>query len=252
MHQRLKISIAGTGNVARHLGHALKDSADLIFVLGRNAAKTNELAKSLGCNPTNNPADLAGSDLIVCCYSDDALGTAIPELSMIAPVASTSGTADVLAFAHDHPVGVFYPLQTFSGTEPISFKNLPLFIEASEESLKELLKTLAAAIGANAIEMTAEERLKLHIAAVFTNNFTNHLIAIAQRFAADNKIDYNWLMPLLEQTIRKLHSQTAKDAQTGPARRGDKTTIEKHLSLLNNDEQLIYRMLSESIQKQYS
>jgi len=99
--------------------------------------------------------------------------------------------------------------------------------------------------------ITDEQRLKLHLAAVFANNFTNHMIVIAQKLAKENGLDAALLEPLLEKTFLRLKNNLAIELQTGPAVRGDIKIIEKHLKLLENhpEWQKIYSFVSENISK---
>lgn len=246
------LSIAGTGNVARHLGKELvKAGVRIEFVYGRSTEKTAALASLLGCKMTLDPSDLAGSDLILCAVSDNALPELIPQLSRLAPVATTSGTVNALALAHTHPVGVFYPLQTFSPNRETDLSHVPFFVEGSSADLVEQLKALAATISDTVTELSHERRAHLHLAAVFVNNFTNHLVDIAQQHLEQEKLPFAWLRPLLNETVDKLGHQSAKDAQTGPARRNDTQTIQHHISMLSPEDAQLYRLLSDSIRKRF-
>ena len=104
-------------------------------------------------------------------------------------------------------------------------------------------------------EYTDEQRKHLHIAAVFVNNFSNHLFALAQDYCEKHQIDYQLLMPLIHETISKIDTILPKQAQTGPARRNDHEIIEKHLQLLQDEDVYlynIYKLLNGSILKMYS
>jgi predicted short-subunit dehydrogenase-like oxidoreductase (DUF2520 family) len=246
------ISIAGAGNVARHLGTALAKSGITIdFIYGRTPGRAAELAKILGCRTTSDPSDMANSDLILCAVSDDALPAVIPQLAAIAPVAATSGTANILAYEHAFPAGVFYPLQTFSRFKEVDLSQTPFFVESSDAALTEQLTELARRLSPTVTELPWELRAELHLAAVFVNNFTNHLVDIAQQHLDHKGLSFDWLKPLLRETIEKLDFQLAKDAQTGPARRSDLQTITKHLSMLSGKDVEIYRLLSDSIQERF-
>ena len=171
------ISIAGAGNVAFHLGKALISAGikvDRIF--NRDSEKALLLSEKLGAEVVEKPEELEGSSLIICCISDAALAEWIPKLSKIAPTVTTSGTIDALAFDHKHDIGVFYPMQTFSGTVPADFSNIPIFIEASSNSLRNLLTGIGDKLSSSVTELSAEKRGELHVAAVFINNFTNHMV----------------------------------------------------------------------------
>ena len=53
---------------------------------------------------------------------------------------------------------------------------------------------------------------------------------------------------MIEETSAKIKTVSPEDAQTGPAKRNDKKTIKNHLTLLNENEKKIYKILTESIQ----
>lgn len=246
------LSIAGTGNVARHLGKALVQAGVRIeYVYGRSAEKAAALASALGCKMTLDPSDLSDSGLILCAVSDNALPELIPQLSKLAPVATTSGTVNALGLPHTHPVGVFYPLQTFSPNRETDLSHVPFFVEGSQADFTEQLKALAWQISPTVTELSHEQRAHLHLAAVYVNNFTNHLIDIAQQQLQREKLPFAWLEPLLRETVAKLGQQSAKDAQTGPARRNDTQTIQQHISMLSPEDAQLYRLLSDSIRKRF-
>ena len=246
------LSIAGTGNVARHLGKALVQAGvQLDYVYGRSAEKAAGLASLLGCKMTLDSRDLSDSGLILCAVSDNALPELIPQLSRIAPMATTSGTVNALGLSHMHPVGVFYPLQTFSPNRDTDLSKVPFFIEGSSAAFTEQLKALAARISPVVTELSHERRAHLHLSAVFVNNFTNHLVDIAQQHLEKEELPFAWLEPLLHETVAKLSHQSAKDAQTGPARRNDTQTIEHHISMLSPEDAALYRLLSDSIRKRF-
>jgi predicted short-subunit dehydrogenase-like oxidoreductase (DUF2520 family) len=91
----------------------------------------------------------------------------------------------------------------------------------------------------------------LHLAAVLVNNFTNHLATIAQDYLTTAALPFNWLLPLLEETVAKLKEQPALTAQTGPAKRNDQTTIQRHLELLKREDIAVYMALTSSIIKHH-
>lgn len=253
MKSSSSIAIVGAGNVAFHLAKAIVDAGYRVdTVYNRSLDKAQELAQYIGSRATNDLADLQGCKLILCAVSDDALPELIPLLSTIAPVAATSGTTNVLALPHTAPVGVFYPLQTFSRLKAVDLAVVPFFIESDHPILTQRLHSLARSLSPIVTELSWEKRVPLHLSAVFVNNFTNHLIDIAQQHLAADNLPFEWLKPLLKETVAKLDFQSAKDAQTGPARRNDQQTIQQHLSMLPKHEAALYKLLSESIRQRYS
>lgn len=147
--------------------------------------------------------------------------------------------------------GVFYPMQTFSRQKPIPFEDIPIFIEASTPAAVEELMKLGRAISHHVTQTDSERRQKLHLAAVFACNFSNHCYALAEHLLEEAEIPFEVMLPLIDETARKAHLLSPRQGQTGPAIRYDKSVIDRHLTVLASKPQLqeIYRLLSESIHK---
>jgi predicted short-subunit dehydrogenase-like oxidoreductase (DUF2520 family) len=148
--------------------------------------------------------------------------------------------------------GVFYPLQTFSRERKVNFKTVPICIEAGQREDLAMLERLASTLTDKVYKISSEERKALHLAAVFANNFTNHMYAIANDICLENGLPFEILYPLIEESGKKVTSLAAYDAQTGPARRNDQETIKRHLGLLKDPlRKEIYSILSKSIGETY-
>ena len=148
--------------------------------------------------------------------------------------------------------GIFYPLQTFSKNREVNFNTIPICIEAKEEADLELLTNLGNSLSEKVVEIDSDERSKLHLAAVFVNNFVNHLYAIGDDILGNNELSFDLLHPLIEETASKVKTLSPSEVQTGPARRGDQKTIEKHLHLLTEGpESELYQQLTESLMKKF-
>lgn len=234
-----KVTIVGTGNVACHLFKVLssvksREEWETVIVNSRTLEGLPEL-----------------SDLILISVKDDA----IPEVALRLigkgkTVAHTSGSVsiDVLkGIAKEY--GVFYPLQTFSKKRELNYKEIPFFIEGNDEQAFKTLRELASEISAEVFEADSQIRKKLHIAAVFACNFSNHLVSIADDLLHEEELDYKVLLPLLKETIGKLDSLPPREAQTGPAVRDDESVMTIHKEMLRERPELqtIYQLLSDSI-----
>ena len=147
--------------------------------------------------------------------------------------------------------GVFYPLQSFSKEKEINFKEVPFCLETAHKLDFELLKKIATLLGSNSYNINSEQRKKLHVAAVFVNNFVNHLYYLGNEICDENNIPFEILKPLIKETSNKIIDLQPFDAQTGPAIRKDSKTINKHLELLNENQQKIYSILTKSIIETY-
>lgn len=252
--------VIGSGNVASTIAPALERAGaiDVCAVYSPTPGHAMTLASQL-CNakaltsPDEVPAD-AGFYLVA--VNDDAIAELPLELAPNPEAlwVHTSGGVDasVLAPLSDR-YGVFYPLQTFSKGVAVDLKRVPVFIEARENADVELLRKMASTITPKVYEANGEMRCKMHAAAVFACNFTNHLWAMADDILRrETGTDLAVLHPLLEETLRKAIERCPADVQTGPAARGDRGVIDKHASLLKADEAEIYRLLSEKIISYYS
>jgi predicted short-subunit dehydrogenase-like oxidoreductase (DUF2520 family) len=247
-----KVSIIGSGNVGSHLAIALHQAnIDVTHISGRNTASNRELAKivnAISCSVDALPED----QLVLICTPDDAIQDIVNAISDATPVAYTSGSVSINDLDNRDTIGVFYPLQTFTKSKELSLSEVPFFIESNDSDFAKQLFDLAKNISNEVVYADSAMRKKLHLTAVWVNNFTNHVIYQAQKYAESNEVAFEHLMPLLNETLRKLDDKTAFEAQTGPARRGDNKTIESHLSELDGLSKELYSILSTSIKKTYS
>ncbi|KAF2506691.1 DUF2520 domain-containing protein [Flavobacterium zhairuonense] len=247
----IRLSIIGSGNVAQHLIKAFAKSEAIEIV--QLFSRKKEALLSL-IDEDKIATDLAQltkpADLYVIAVSDNA----ISEVSQQLPfqnklVVHTSGAAPLNSLHSKNRRGVFYPLQSFSKNKALDFSVIPMCLEAENISDFELLEQTAKAISNAVFAINSEQRKALHVAAVFVNNFTNHLYQIGQEICDENKVPFEVLKPLIQETAEKINILDPIDAQTGPAKRNDTNTIEAHLAFLTNENQKnIYKILTQSIQ----
>lgn len=139
-------------------------------------------------------------------------------------------------------------MQTFSRIKAIDFSTIPIFVEANSDATLQVLGELAHTLSTDVRTLSSADRLRLHIAAVFSCNFTNHCMTLADRMMREAGLDFHLLMPLIRETFRKLEQMPPAEAQTGPAARGDKGVMRKHLDMLDDvTMRRIYADMSESI-----
>jgi predicted short-subunit dehydrogenase-like oxidoreductase (DUF2520 family) len=163
----------------------------------------------------------------------------------------TSGTMPITVFGADKPhAGIFYPFQTFSKARLIEdFSTVPVFFEARGIDDISAVYSLALTITSHVYEASQQDRERMHVAGVFTNNFTNLMYTMAAELLKSTHIPFSALLPLIDETAAKIHSMAPRDAQTGPARRGDENVMNHHMQLLSEEQREIYRLLSEAIKK---
>ncbi len=248
------VVLVGAGNVATHLGKALAAEGHRILqVYSRTSESSARLSVALNCPYTNNIQEITpGADIYIFCVADDALESLLQKFPhKNAFVIHTAGSVsiDVIIKAGISDAGVFYPLQTFSRNIEVDFKNIPVFIEAPKKEKLKLLRNLGTRLRAKVIEATSEQRLQLHIAAVFACNFTNYMYAVAKQILDSNNLPFELLHPLMEETLRKALNAHPTRVQTGPAVRKDFTVLHRHIKSLDENPALqkLYNFVSQSI-----
>jgi predicted short-subunit dehydrogenase-like oxidoreductase (DUF2520 family) len=249
----IRVALMGTGNVAQHLFDAFLEHAsiEVVQVIGRNKKALKYFGKSTKTDSNTKFSEKA--DIYVMAVSDDALPLlANSIIGLNGLVVHTSGSASLEVLPKSIRRGVFYPLQTFTANRKVDFKKIPICIEAESSADLKLLKNFASLLSTQVIAVNSEQRGKLHLAAVFVNNFTNHLYFIGQQLSQDAQIPFNTLLPLIQETANKLGTLTPLEAQTGPARRGDAITIKKQIKQLEKTGfKELYALMTRSIAKTY-
>ena len=144
--------------------------------------------------------------------------------------------------------GVLYPMQTFSLDREVDFREIPLFIEASDAASLKQIRVLADSVSQHVYELSTADRRYLHLAAVFACNFANHCYTLAADVLAQKGLPFDVMLPLIDETARKVHELHPMDAQTGPAVRGDQNVLAAQSALLDGRMRTIYNLMSESIQ----
>ncbi|MFV8369425.1 Rossmann-like and DUF2520 domain-containing protein [Flavobacterium sp. LB2R40] len=251
----IKVVIIGSGNVAQHLIVAFQNSPslgtdiELVQVYSRHVGSVSHLLDS--GNITNDLNTLAEADVYIIAVSDDA----IAEISSKLPfknrlVVHTSGSVALNALDENNRKGVFYPLQSFTKKKEIDFKTIPICLESENATDYQLLDKVAKTIAEKVFAINSEQRKAIHVAAVFVNNFTNHMYQIAQEICQENQVPFEILKPLIAETATKIMILSPEEAQTGPAKRNDTATIQAHEGFLSKENHLnIYKILTQSIQE---
>ena len=252
-----KISLIGAGNVATHLGIELFNAGIRINgVYSRKIENSKELAHELQTFGVDSLEELPGdSDLYIIAVTDSAIEILAHELSRIfgynLKVVHTSGFISSDIFTdHFNNYGVFYFLQTFTKNRAISFDEIPCFITSDNPVLENNLYLLASKI-THKIEYISDENRKLyHLAAVFSNNFTNHMYSISKDILKSGNLKIEFLYPLISETAKKItDGNDPLKVQTGPAIRHDMITIGEHLKLLERFSEYwdIYQIITNII-----
>lgn len=255
----LKIVFIGAGNVASHLATAVESAGvgEVVQVYSRSLGSAQILAANLrGATAVSDVSEIrSDADVYIVSLVDDAISPLVSRLPKGGKALwlHTSGSVGMEALAPlSDRYGVFYPLQTFSKGVDIDVSRVPLFIEGCDESVEAEIRSLGAQVFANVYHADSNTRRMMHISAVFACNFTNHLWTIAAEILQKEGLPFEVLQPLLEETVKKAFAVSPEKGQTGPAVRGDRAIIDKHLSMLSGQPEKIYSLLSESIIRHHS
>ncbi|RNI26218.1 Rossmann-like and DUF2520 domain-containing protein [Rufibacter latericius] len=254
----MKVGIVGAGNVATHLVKGLaKAGVEVPVIYSRTVASAEVLAmEATGAIATNSPdfKALPFCDVYLLAVPDQALPELLQTLSFPEGtiVAHTSGTQplELLVNLAGVQTGVFYPLQTFSKEKELDWRQIPICVEASSQRVEDTLLELGKILSEQVVLMKGEDRKKLHVAAVFACNFTNHLWGVAQELLKKAELPVSLLEPLVQETVQKAFQFPPFSVQTGPAVRKDANTIQAHAQLLQEEPHYLklYQTLTESIQ----
>lgn len=250
----MKIVFVGAGNLATQLALSLKEAGhEILQVYSRTIVSATALASQLNCNATDSLEQVVyDADVYIFAVKDTVLEqlaeSVIPGREK-ALFLHTAGSMPASVFAKACHYGVFYPMQTFSKSQHVEFREIPCFIEASGQEELQRVKELAMSVSDRVYEVSTEDRRQLHLAAVFACNFVNHCYALSAEILAARNIPFDVMWPLTDETARKIHQLKPAEAQTGPALRYDRNVMDKQTALLEQHPQWkeIYECMSRSI-----
>lgn len=257
-----RINIIGAGNVAYRMALFLKGAGHNVqCVCARDIEKADKVVRALKRTgstafATTDFSAVPQADVTIIAVSDNAIGSVASKLQDKDQfTVHTSGATpmSVLQQAGLSNIGVFYPLMTLSMNKDLDVRLVPFLIEASSAEGEETLKELTVSLKAEYKLCDSQKRLQFHTAAIFTTNFLNYSLSLAYDIANP---DFVLLLPSAIESIRKAFLNTPAASQTGPARRGDTATLEKHCKALSDEkfsEHLeVYKFLTEKIYKKYN
>lgn len=249
----IHVVFLGFGNLNQHLCLALSNAENVavIQIYNRNIIKSFSDFENIPF--TNDISKLMNADVYIIGIPDDAIknfSESLPFKNKL--VVHTSGGVAMNQLSNTNRRGIFYPLQTFSKQRDVDFTKIPICIESENPKDQELLTILGKTISEKVVEISSEKRVKLHLAAVFVNNFVNHLYGIGNDILNEDDLSFDLLKPLILETALKIENLTPEEAQTGPAKRNDKKTIDKHLMLLeDSSHREFYELFTKALNNKY-
>lgn len=251
------IALIGSGNVAAWIAYRLRDSREFRIgqVYSRNLDHARRIADGVQAEAIDDIGQLSPkASLYLFSVADDAYGELLPWIPFTMPVAlHTAGSVSQRVFeGHAREYGVLYPLQTFSKDTVYEGLQVPVCLETDHlEASLDRVERLAAALSDRCCRMSELQRAVAHLAAVFACNFSNAMFSIADDILKDSGMSLDLLRPLMQQTLDKLDSMSPRQAQTGPARRGDEAVMRRQIETLENPlVRELYCLISKYIREQ--
>jgi predicted short-subunit dehydrogenase-like oxidoreductase (DUF2520 family) len=255
MKQHSQILIAGTGKLAEALLAQLQHAQNIeLFLWGRNEIAVKRLRDiyRIQSIDSDSPEKLP----VMLCVSDNAIADVAGILKDKASLMvhfSGSISLDVLPQSIGAKA-VCWPIQTFGNPSRINWSEVPLCTEIRGKNAEDFMDWLHSTLGGPHFSLPEEKRRALHLAAIVVNNFTNHLLNLSKQYCETEQIPFEQLLPLLRQTVGQLSKNNPQEMQTGPARRNDQNTLQKHMEMLQNEAELseIYHVFSKQIINRYT
>jgi predicted short-subunit dehydrogenase-like oxidoreductase (DUF2520 family) len=252
----MKVVLIGSGNVSTVLGKLmLAKGHEILQVISRNEVHADVLAQKLGANADSDLKKInLSADICVVAIADDALITINKSLRLhdLLVVHTAGSVSREVLHKTSKRYGVLYPLQSLrAGTA--HFPEIPLLVDGNNDETTRDIYSFAATLSDKVSMATDEHRLKLHLAAVASSNFINHLLTLTEAYCIKEGVEFKLLFPLLSETVNRIQEISPSAVQTGPAIRNDQETIMKHLGMLSDYPELqkIYNIMTKGIQDHY-
>ncbi|MFM7596071.1 MAG: DUF2520 domain-containing protein [Flavobacteriales bacterium] len=239
-----KIGLIGTGNVASFWAKNLSKFDNVaLFVKGNSPEAFTAFSEKFMVHPLEKQR----VDCLLICVQDRHIDHVLQSVDPETPCFIGAGLYSLTSSNHNAS-GILYPLQTIQAHAVPSFEEVPFLVELPS-SAREIGHKFIAEFKLSCTETTEEARFAAHIAAVFINNFGYHVMKNGLAISNSHGLPIDLFKPIINRTTSNLFVNS--DLQTGPARRNDVNTIEKHQSLLNSEARNLYDFISNSIMKTY-
>ena len=250
--QDMRVVVVGSGNVAESLAIALYEAegVELVQLYARNEARGRKVAEL--AHTSWSGSELAEADLYLISVSDNAVAEVAKSLQVAegAVVAHTAGCCPIESLAPHTHRAVFYPFQTFSVGRRVDFKRGYIFLEGATDHALKVVEEVAHALTKNVLPADTARRAVIHLSGVFACNFANAMYANAAEVLAEAGLPFDIVAPVIEETAKKaVEVLNPAQTQTGPARRGDSDTLNRHRAMLSSEprKREIYDKISEDI-----
>lgn len=257
----MKIGIIGAGKVGIALGYGLRSRGfRIVAVASRREASLDAARVYIGedCLYTLKNIEVAEHADIVAVTTQDR------EIKRVAEGIYRDGgalagkvffhTSGAHTFEELRPLdekgaslGSLHPLQTFPDIDA-GIAVLPgtyMFFEGEEDALP-ALRTLASAVGRQAVRIASKDKVLYHLSAVFVCNLLSALLYAGEGVMKRIGIDLEPFYPIIRATLANIEAKGPLLSLTGPVVRGDGGTVDTHLAAMQGMELhgKVYKSLS--------
>jgi len=248
----MKIGFIGAGKASISLSIYFKERGlEITGVYNRTIEKAKQLSNKLGCVFFETEESLVqNTDVIIFAISDDAISEMLLKIEKYDEIKNKvvghiSGALSSDIFNQKFK-GQFslHPIQTLIGSENDVDKLQKSYftIEGDDEGLK-TAEFILNKLGNKYIVIDKKHKSLYHAAACIISNYLigllNFSYNIYKQIGFEENDINNIIRTLTEATIGNFLNNRLK-ALTGPAIRGDITTLKKHIESMNNEQKEHY------------
>lgn len=247
---KLKVNIVGAGKLGKTIGRLIieKGLGTIAGVCNRTPESAREAVQFIGQGEVvERIADLPSSDLVFITTPDHAILTCCTELtkSPFRPIVThCSGVLSSSMLVPVRSLGCLvasvHPLRSFADPTVSANEFAGTFCAVEGDNLaKDALKQLFGRLGAQCFEVNPDKKVLYHASAVFASNYLVTLYDTAVNGLKSSGLDDEHAaqvtLSLMEGTLRNLKAtRSAQQSLTGPIKRGDLDTIERHWETLGD------------------
>lgn len=257
----MKVSFIGAGKVGTALAKFISSKDEILYFYSKNHDSACKAADYLACKATDDLKTLIeASEIVFITTPDHQIENVVQKIVDLKVdlnhkmFVHTSGAhpSDLLKDLKEFEAHIFsiHPLQSFSSIDK-AVKDLEMTYFAYESKSEILLEWLKKHTS-NILVLKPEDKVKYHLAACVFSNYLVTLMDFGNQMLSDLSLDVagmTAMYPLIQATLSNILNSSPKEALTGPIKRGDINTLEKHLKVLNDSNKNLYLSLAKQTTK---
>jgi len=231
-----RVRIVGPGRAGSSLSTALSRAGwDVLPTLGR----------------ADDPAEAAaGTDLVLIATPDAAITEVAQAIRPVerTVVAHVSGSAGLHPLVRHRRRAVLHPLVALPDAERGAERLVGAWFGLAEEG-DPLVAEAVASLRGRVVHVPETGWARYHAAAVIASNHLVALLGQAERVAATVGAPMEAFLDLARGSLADVAALGPRDALTGPVRRGDTATVERHLDALPPEERPAYEAMAREAER---